>query len=63
MAIGLPNGAYTMDMEKGAATLGKDLQLSNVLYMPNLKCNLVSISKLCKKLNCIVTYFDEFCEI
>jgi len=44
-------------------TLGKGLKLKNVLYVPKLNCNLVSISKLCKQLNCSVTYFDDFCVI
>ena len=28
--------------------------------MPNLKCHLISSSKLCKQLNCAVAYFDDF---
>jgi len=28
--------------------------------MPKLNCNLVSISKLCKQLNCAIIYFDDF---
>jgi len=39
------------------------MTLKNVLYVPNLNCNLISISKLCKQLNCVMTYFDEFCVI
>ena len=58
--IRLPNGAHTMASETGLASLGENLTLKNVLYVPNLKCNLVSISKLCKQLNCVVTYFDDF---
>ena len=45
------------------SSLGENLQLENVLYVPNLKCNLVSISKLCEQFNCAVTYFDDFCVI
>jgi len=48
MAIGLPNGEHTMAREMGLTSLGENLQLENVLYVPNLKCNLISISKLCK---------------
>ena len=48
MAIALHNGAYTAAREQGLATLGDKMKLENVLYMPGLKCNLVSIFKLCK---------------
>ena len=37
--------------------------MKNVLHLPKLNCNLVTISKLSKKLNCAVTYFDDFCVI
>jgi len=61
VAIGLPNGTHTMANEMGLTNLGESLQLKNVLYVPNLKCNLVSFSKLCKPLNCAVTCLDDFC--
>ena len=63
VAIGLPNGTYTLAREKGTVVLGEGLRLDNVLCVPKLNCNLVSISKLCKQLNCAVTYFDDFCVI
>jgi len=63
VTIGLPNGAHTIAIEIGLSSLGENLQLENVLYVPNLKCNLVSISKLCKQFNYAVTYFDDFCVI
>ena len=59
VAIGLPNETYTVASEKGSVALG-GLKLKNVLCAPKLNCNLVSISKLCKHLNCAVT-FDDFC--
>ena len=58
--IGLPNGTYTVASEKGSVALRGGLKLENVLYVPKLNCNLVSISKLCKQINCTVTYFDIF---
>ena len=63
IAIGLPNGACTMAHEKGSVALGDHIELDNVLYVPNLSYNHVYISKLCKLLNCGVTYFDDFCVI
>ena len=63
IAIGLSNGDCTVARDMGSVNLGDRTKLDNVLYVPNLNCSLVSISKLCKQLNCIVTYFDEFCSI
>ena len=60
VAIGLPNGTYTVASEKGLVALRGGLKLNNVLCVPKLNCNLVSISKLCKQLNCAVIYFDDF---
>jgi len=48
IAIGLPNGDCTVARNVGSVTLGDDIKLDNVLYVPNLNCNLVSVSKLCK---------------
>ena len=63
IAIGLPNGDCTVARNVGSVTLGDDIKLDNVLYVPNLNCNLVAISKLCKQLNCAVTYFNDCCVI
>ena len=63
VAVGLPNGTYTVAREKDSVVLGKGIQLDNVLRVPKLNCNLISVSKLCKQLNCAVTYFDDFCVI
>ena len=40
--------------------LGPNVKLSNVLYIPNLHCNLVSIAQLSTELKCIVMFTDEF---
>ena len=63
VAIGLPNGRHIVASEKGSVALGGGLKLENVLCVPKLNCNLVSISKLCKQLNYAVMYFDDFCVI
>ena len=51
-AIRLPSGDCTVAREVGSVTLGDGIKLDNVLCVPNLNFNLVSISKLCKQLNC-----------
>ena len=59
VAIGLQNDTYTMACEKGSVTLEKGLELENVWLVPKLNCNLVSVSKLCKQLNCTATFYDD----
>ena len=39
------------------------LKLNSVLYVPNLKCNLLSVSKITNDLNCSVTFFPSCCKI
>jgi len=63
VAIGLLNGTYTMAHDKGSVVLGKGLEVDNVLSVPKLKCNLVSISKLCKQLNYAMKFFNKSCVI
>ena len=63
IAIGLPNGDCTVARDVGLVNLGDEIKLDNVLYVPNLNCNLVSESKLYKQLNCAMTYLNDFCVI
>ena len=35
---------------------GSSLSLKNMLHVPNLSCNLLSVSKITKDLNCFVTH-------
>ena len=39
----------------------KDLTLNFVLHVPNLDCNLLSISKLTRDLNCVAKFFPNLC--
>ena len=61
IAIGMPNGTHTLASQEGSVVLDERIKLDKVLYVPSLKCNLVSIAKLCKELNCSVTFYDDFC--
>ena len=44
--IGLPNGNEAIAKKEGTVVLNEHLKLNNVLYAPNLKCNLISASQL-----------------
>ena len=43
--------------------LVKQLVLHSVLHVPNLACNLVSINKLTKDLNCLANFYNDMCLI
>ena len=58
--IDLPSGDQTIAIKQGSVALGS-LVLSDVFYVPKLSCNLISAARVSIELNCIVTFFDDFC--
>ena len=60
--VGLPNGVQTAATKEGNE-LNDELKLANVLYVPSLQCNLVSISQLIDEIDCIVYFTKKFCAI
>ena len=59
--ICLPNGAHTLAEKQGMIVLGENVALKEVPYFPELNCNLLLVDKLCRDLNCAMTFFDESC--
>jgi len=59
----LPDGMFRMAKVQGSLDLSSDIRLSNVLYIRNFQCNLVSIAQLSKELKCFVMFIDELCGI
>jgi len=47
-------------MGEGNISIG-GLKLKAVLYVPNLKCNLLFVSKLTQDMDCIVTFLPSHC--
>jgi hypothetical protein len=45
----------------GNITLDKDITLKDVLFIPDFNCNLISIHKLTRDLDCTVTYDKNYC--
>jgi len=54
-------GTNNVVSHPGTATLGGGLRLNKVLYVPTLKCNLISIAKPCKDMRCLVTFSNDAC--
>nr|KYP60468.1 Retrovirus-related Pol polyprotein from transposon TNT 1-94 [Cajanus cajan]KYP68078.1 Retrovirus-related Pol polyprotein from transposon TNT 1-94 [Cajanus cajan] len=62
-SIELPNGKQTITTEEGMITLNKHMVLHNVLYVPDLTCNLLSVSHLLVDLSYFVTFTNKLCII
>ncbi|CAO2841663.1 unnamed protein product [Amaranthus hypochondriacus] len=45
-SVGLPNGTQSIATKEGTVTLSDTLFLHDVLYVPELTCNLISVSQL-----------------
>ena len=54
--IDLPNGEKTVTDMQGTVILDKALKLHETLFVPSLRCNLISVSRICKDLNCTITF-------
>ena len=61
--VGLPNGAETKALKEGTVTLGEKLKLRHVLFVPKLKCNLISVSQLLDDSNLVVQFTNKICAI
>ena len=49
--------------KKGEVTLSLDIVLRDVLYVPNLTCNLILVGQLFQDLNCDVIFQKNYCLI
>ena len=58
----IADGSLSKVVDTGSVVLSKDLTLNSVLLVPNLDCNLSSISKLTKEKKCITNFSSIHCE-
>lgn len=59
--IHLPNVKTVAVSHLGSTTVLASHTISNVLYLPDFKINLMSVSKITKELQCMVGFFPKFC--
>ena len=59
----MPNGTISFANKLGSVKLNDQLVLSDVLYVPSLNCNLISIAQLIEDLCCTVTFTRKLCVI
>ncbi|KAL2903744.1 Retrovirus-related Pol polyprotein from transposon TNT 1-94, partial [Bienertia sinuspersici] len=62
-AVGLPDGRRVSATLSGSVQLSSTITLSNVLYVPGLNCNLLSVSCLLRDCGCLVRFTDTLCAI
>ena len=62
LKICIADGSLSPIAGKGSITISNDLTLKSVLHVPKLLCNLLSVSKLTKDSNCLVKFYDSYCE-
>ena len=62
LRVEITDGSLTIVSRKGSIKITENITLTSVLYVPNLSCNLLSISKLTKDFNCIAKFSSSSCE-
>lgn len=61
--IGLPNGKQTLSKEKGTVVFDEEFSLKNVLFVPDLQCNLISVSQLIAESDLVMQIANKGCVI
>ena len=56
--IKIADGSFSAVAGKGSVVLSPELSLENVLHVPKLSCNLMSVSKLAEDTNCQTNFSD-----
>ena len=60
--VKMPNGEYVMAIGEGTVLVGK-LFLKGVLYVPEMRCNLIFVSKLARDKVYILKFTDRLCVV
>jgi len=61
--VKLPNNNIVVTNIASTINLTPHLVLHRVLYLKDFSFNLISVSKLCSSSNCILHFFDKYCEL
>lgn len=59
--VKIADGSLSTVAGKWSIQISKSITLNSVLHVPNLSCNLLSVSQLTKKSNCSVEFFPSYC--
>lgn len=58
--VGLPNYMKTLTTKAGRVCVTQEVILNDVLYVPDLTCNLISINQLIRDPDCCITLLISF---
>ncbi|PNX82965.1 hypothetical protein L195_g039002, partial [Trifolium pratense] len=61
--VGLPNGEHAAAVKQGSVVLEGGLKLTNVLFVPKLNCNLISVSQMMDELKCVIQFTNKLCVV
>ncbi|GKE37515.1 hypothetical protein Tco_1460920 [Tanacetum coccineum] len=61
--IVIPNGDSISVKGKGDYILLGGTKVNGVFYVPDFKCNLLSVSRLSRDLQCCISFFPDFCVV
>ena len=59
--VHIVDGSLSKVVGIGSIVISKDLTRNSVLLVPNLDCNMLSISKLTQEKNCVTKFFSYHC--
>ncbi|OIT27399.1 hypothetical protein A4A49_57151, partial [Nicotiana attenuata] len=59
--VHLPTGEQVTITKTGESHIFQDKTIGEVLYIPEFKYNLLSVSKITKELQCCAAFFPDFC--
>lgn len=60
-SVKLPDGSIAAVTHNGTIKLSTNLVLTNVLFVPCFKFNLISVSKLISERNCFLKFAHNYC--
>lgn len=61
LKVKIADGSLSTVAGKGSVKISDSLTLESVLHVPNLFCNLLSVSQLTKQANCSAEFFSSHC--
>ena len=59
--IRIADGTLSKVVGIGTVIISKDITLNSILFVPNLDCNLLSVSKITRDFNCITKFSSNIC--
>ena len=59
--VKVAGGSYSLVVGIRTITISPEIPLQLILHVPNLSCNLISISKIAKDLGCMVNFSSTTC--